>query len=57
MHTPTHPPDIGLEGLFVIVELLIKSVLIEFIITLLPKRLSIVFEGSILFYPLLLREA
>jgi hypothetical protein len=57
MHTPTHPSDIGLEGLFVIVGLLIKSVLIKFIITLLPKRLSIVFEGSILFYPLLLREA
>jgi len=51
MHTPDHPSYIGLEVLFFVVEFLVKSVLIKFIITLLPKRLSIVFEGSILFSP------
>lgn len=57
MRTSDHPPYIGLEGLFVLVPYLVEYVLIEFIITLLPKRLSIVFEASILFYPLSLREA
>jgi hypothetical protein len=57
MHTPDHPSYIVLEGVFVIIPYLVKYVLIKFIITLLPKRLSIVFEGSILFPLLLLREA
>jgi hypothetical protein len=51
IHTPDRPPYIVLEVVFVIIPYLVKYVLIKFIITLLPKRLSIVFEGSILFPP------
>jgi hypothetical protein len=51
MHTPDRPPYIGLEGLFIIAAFLVKAVLIDIIIPLLSKKLSIVFEGSILFSP------
>jgi hypothetical protein len=37
MHTPDLSFYIGLEGLFVIAAFLVKAVLIEVIITLLPK--------------------
>jgi hypothetical protein len=37
MHTPDLSPCIGLEGLFVIAAFLVKAVLIEVIISLLPK--------------------
>jgi hypothetical protein len=51
INTPDHPPYIGIEGVFTIVPYLVKYVFIKFIITLLPKRLSIVFKRSILFSP------
>jgi hypothetical protein len=51
MHTRNRPPYLGLEVLFVIVALLVKTVLIKAIIPLLSKKLSIVFKGSILYFP------
>ena len=57
MRTPDCPTYIGLEVLYIIAEFLVKSNLVEFIITLLPKRLSIVFEGSILFSPFIVARS
>lgn len=62
MHTLERPSYISLELLFLIIALLskalvIKAVLILFIIPLLSKKLSIVFEGSILFSPFVVERS
>ena len=55
-HTPDHRPYIGLEVQFLIAALLIKTllrdaVLIDTIIPLLSRKLSIVVEGQLYFSP------
>lgn len=57
VHIPDRPHCIGHEVLYVIAEFLVKSNLVEFIITLLPERLSIVIEGSILFPPSIIAKS